>query len=108
MWGVILRVLNLVEASLRKGADCVVSIDTTSILVVDRHTCLAIADIGYDSIQEQPWVAGRQKRSCRSFDKGIEAARIEYVVVRRRVLVGGSVLTLVRSIRSYEQPHARN
>ena len=43
--------LMLVGGCLRKSADCVIGVNAASILVVHRHTGIAIANIGHDGIE---------------------------------------------------------
>ena len=48
------RTTSLKQNHLRESANGVVSIDTASILVINSHTGIAIADVGDDCVEQQP------------------------------------------------------
>ena len=88
---------------LREGADRVVRGDTSSVLIVYRHTGIAIADIGHDSVEEKPCIIRREESRCSSLDKGIEATGIENVVIGVRVLIECRILPPISRIKNTRQ-----
>lgn len=81
--------------SLRECADRIVSLDTTSIFIIYRHTLVAVGHVRDDRVEQQSWVVRSQESRCFTSYEDIEATGIEDVVIRVRVLIESRVLRLI-------------
>ena len=64
-----------------------------TVFVVDSNTVIAIGNVGDDSVEHQARIILLQECICFADDKGVEAPRVEYIVVLLRVLVECGVLS---------------
>jgi len=80
--------------SLRERADSIVCLDA-AVFVIDCNAFIAVGDVGDDGVEHQSRVILFQERIRFADDKGVEAPRVEDIVVLLRVLVEGCILSSV-------------